>query len=326
VAPQFPFVQLEFTHSIGPPAGRYIVYPEDNDASGRSHAGSVAGALPAERRAAPGVSLDGPDESLLGTADVLVVQVRGAPPRSPRRFRPDLPRAPEGAVPRELSVTVVTVVLGTRMLNDVRAARKLLGSIKRSRTEQEQWASKALAILRRGVAAYRASAADPYVPDVSALDARAVRIGYGEAGVVVRGGWEDAFGVAPPRSPRVTRAVRLLPMEGMAAVLTGNGRVLESEELILRVVRDLDHGRNRAAAVGLKAAQELLLAELGGEVLGAQVQGRVETVLAARKRAAELAESALLGNLREADGATLRALAEDAGAAVDAWRYVSLGY
>jgi hypothetical protein len=117
-----------------------------------------------------------------------------------------------------------------------------------------------------------------------------------------------------------------MPMQGMAAVLTGTGRVLESEELILRVVRDLDHGRNRAAAVTLNAAQELLLAELGGEVLAAQVNGRIEKVITARELAAQLAERALRGELSEADVARLQELAEDAGAVVDAWRYVPLGY
>jgi hypothetical protein len=302
------------------------VYSEENRASGRSHAGPVAAAVPAESHGSPSVSLDGADESLLGTADVLVVEVRGAAPPSPRRFRPNLPRAADGARPRELSVTVVTVVLGTRMLDDLSAARKLLRSLKRSTEEQDRWTTAALAILRRGVAAYRASAADPYVPDVSPLDACAVRIGYGEAGAVVRGDWEDAFAVPPPPQPRIRRTVRLMPMQGMAAALTGTGRVLESEELILRVVRDLDHGRNRAAAMTLNAAQELLLAELAGEVLGAQVHGRIEKVIAARELAAQLAERALRGGLSGGDVAKLHELAEDAGAVVDAWRYVPLGY
>jgi hypothetical protein len=152
-----------------------------------------------------------------------------------------------------------------------------------------------------------------------------VRIGFGEAGVVVRGGWEDAFAVSPPAQPRINRTVRLMPMQGMAAVLTGTGRVLESEELILRVVRDLDHGRNRAAAVTLDAAQRLLLAELAGEVVGAQVHGRIEKVITARELAAQLADRALRGELCEPDVATLHELAEDAGAVVDAWRYVPLG-
>jgi hypothetical protein len=111
------------------------VYSEENRASGGSHAGPVAAAVPAESHGSPSVSLDGADESLLGTADVLVVEVRGAAPPSPRRFRPNLPRTTDGARPRELSVTLVTVVLGTRMLDDLSAARKLLRSLKRSTEE-----------------------------------------------------------------------------------------------------------------------------------------------------------------------------------------------
>jgi hypothetical protein len=223
-------------------------------------------------------------------------------------------------------VTVVTVVLGTRMLDDVSAARELLRTIKASRPEQEAWTSVALSVVNRGVAAYRVSAADPYVPDLSPLDARAVRIGYGEAGYVVRGGWDEAFGVPPPPPPRIRRTVRLMPMQGMSAVLRGSARMLEAEELILRVVRDLDQGRNRAAAVTLNVAQELLLAELAGDVLAAPVHARIEKLVAARDAFAELAQRAVHGRLTEDDVMRLRELAEDAGAVVDSWRYAPLGY
>jgi hypothetical protein len=296
--PLFPFVQLEFTHSIGPPAGRYTVHPRD-----------------------PQDQDDG-----LGSADVLVVQVRGAPGPSPRRFRPSLRAAPDGELPAELSVTVVTVVLATRLLVDVGAAKRLLASLKASREEQQRLVSGACAIVSRGVSAYRLAAADPYVQDLSPLDARATRVGYGDAASVMRGGWSEAFGVKPTRPPKITRTTRLMPLQAMTGMLADTGGVLEAEELILSAVRDLDHGRNRAAAMTLVGAQELLLAELAGHDLDARVVKLVGKVESTREDVRRLADRALLDQLTGRDQERLLELVEDAGALVDEWRYVPLGF
>jgi hypothetical protein len=297
----FTFVQLEFTHSIGPPPGRYTIHPHD-------HQGSY------DRNAS------------LGSADVLVVQVRGAPGPARRRFRPSLPAAPPGAAPAEISVTVVTVVLATSMLDNPESAKQLLASLKGSSEQQQQLVAGALAIVNRGVSAYRLAAADPYVPDLSPLDARAVRIGYGDASSVVRGGWSEAFGVKPAPVPKLARTTRLMPIQAMAGMLAGTIGVLEAEEPILCVVRDLDQGRNRAAAITLPGAQELLLAELAGHDLRPQVVELVAKVESGLQAARRLAGRALLDQLSSRDQERLRELAEDAGALVDAWRYVPLGF
>jgi hypothetical protein len=317
--PLFPFVQLEYTHSIGPPAGRYIVHPFDRNGSESFAAGG--GQVPA-----PDTPEDELDAKLLGTADVLVIQVRGAPAPAPRRFRPGLRTPPAGEQPAEISVTVVTVVLATRMIGDEATAASQLASIAGSPEEQQRILDAALTIARKGVTAYRLAAADPYVPELSPLDARAARIGYGEASAVVRGGWTDAIGVKLAKMPKINRTTRLMPVQAMAAMLNGSLSALEAEELVLGAVRDLDHGRNRGAAVTINAAQELLLAELAGEELPPKVVRLVAKLESGRDAVRELAKRAVLDQLSAGDPELLREYIEDTGAVIDAWRYVPLGF
>jgi hypothetical protein len=291
-AAPLPFVQLEFSHHLGPEAGRYVVRE---------------GAEPRDE-------------------DVLVVGVEAA--TRPRTRRLTRPRARPEAVPSappELSVTVVTVIRAARRFAGEEEAARWLSDVRASTGEQEVWARDALATLNRAVGAYRACAADPYAIDVSRADARVVRIGYGSAGELVRGRWDAAIAIPAPPAPRLDRAVRLMPTEGMAAVLGGRARTLESEELLLRVVLDLEHGRFRAAAAGLCAAHDLLAGELADEVLGGPVADRFDRVLASRDATGALAERGLAGPLDEEDVQRLRELAEQAGALVDAWRYVPVG-
>ena len=316
----FPFVQLEYTHSIGPPVGRYIVHPHDRNGSVDFAAGG-AGILPG-----PESPLDDIDARLMGTADVLVIQVRGASAPTPKRWRSGLPKPPPGEPPAEISVTLVTVILATRMLRDERAARSQLATIEASPDEQAKILETALTIVRKGVSAYRLAAADPYVPDVSPLDARAARIGYGEAGAVVRGGWTEAIGVRVPKPPKMNRTTQLMPVQAMAAMLSGAIASLESEEMLLAAIRDLDNGRYRGAAVTVNAAQELLLAELAGEELPAKVARLVAKVESSRDAVREIAGRAVLDQLTSRDPDLLREYADDAGALIDAWRYVPLGF
>jgi hypothetical protein len=176
------------------------------------------------------------------------------------------------------------------------------------------------------VAAYRACAADPYVVELTRADPRAVRVGYGAAPQVVLGDWTQALGVAPPPPARVTRTIQLMPTQGMASVLAGQTTVLESEELVLRALLDLQHDRIRGAAVGLQAGVELLLGEIAGEVLPGAVQQRVDALLPLRGKAGELAAAARRGPLEEADVQALRQIAEVTGELIDQRRYVPMGF
>lgn len=299
---RFPFVQFEFSHHIGPPEGRYVVRPPSPDG--------------AEAEAEPALGE-------LGKSDVLVVAVQGAA-AAPRRVGRRRARSQTPSdEPREVSLTLVTVIKGTRMLAGRDEAQRLLESVGGSPDEQDRWVEDALAIVNRAVSAYRACAADPYAVDVSRGDAGAVRIGYGEAGSLTRGTWEAALVVPPARAQRVDRALRLMPTQGMAAVLAGRSRTLEAEDLLLRVVLDLEHGRARGAAAGLRAALELLGGELAGESLNGKVRERFDGAMRSRAAVSELAERATVEHLSPEEVQRLAGLTEEIGGFIDAWRYQS---
>jgi len=339
---RFPFVQFEFTHSIGPPAGRYIVHPEvdespmeevldeldsafDQMAAAGAEAGTGERALTAPAPVAAQV-YDGGDE-LLGTSDVIVIRMIGAPPPRPARFgRGGAPDVADGEAPRELSLTLATVIFGTRLLTDDRIAKRFYDSVQTKADERDQWARAALETLNRAVVAYRACAADPYVADLSPLDARATRIGYGIGELVVAGRWEKAIAVPPPPTVRLNRDQKIMPTQAMGMVLTGNGPVLESEELLLRAVLDVEQRRLRAAAAGLHAAFELLLGEFAGKVMAGAVQAQFERLLESRGEITELAASAGRGPLSLRETERVADLVEATGAFIDRWRYEALGY
>lgn len=339
---RFPFVQFEYTHSLGPPAGRYIVHPEEEEPQSSavldeldtafdemSAAGAQGGAVVTAQPAAPPASISGnaEDDLLLGSADVLVIRVVGAPsPKGGRFGRGGAPEVADGEKPRETSLTLATIVFGTRLLPDDRIAARFFESVQTKEGERDQWSRAALEILNRAVVAYRACAADPYVADVSPLDARATRIGYGIAELVAAGKWEKAIAVPPPPTVRLSRDQKLMPTQAMGMVLTGNGTVLESEELIIRAVLDLEQRRPRAAACGLHAGFELLLGEFAGKVMAGALQSQFERLVEQRAEIAELAAAARRGGLATREVERLADLAEATGALVDRWRYEALGF
>ncbi|PTL59560.1 hypothetical protein [Paraconexibacter algicola] len=339
---RFPFVQFEYTHSLGPPAGRYIVHPEEEtpESSGvldeldqafdeMSAAGAPAGGATVAEAAAPPAApaTDFDDDYLLGSADVLVIRVVGAPPPKGGRFgRGGAPEVADGEKPRETSLTIATIVFGTRLLPDDKIARRFFESVQTKADERDQWSRAALETLNRAVVAYRACAADPYVADVSPLDARATRIGYGIAELVSAGKWEKAIAVPPPPTVRLSRDQKLMPTQAMGMVLTGNGKVLESEELVLRAVLDLEQHRPRAAASGLHAGFELLLGEFGGQVMAGALQSQLERLVEQRDEIKDLAAASRRGSLSTREVERLVDLAEATGALVDRWRYEALGF
>jgi hypothetical protein len=303
---RFPFVQFEFTHSLGPPAGRYVIRSESIE----------------EETAAGGLHpLLGPDPGLLATADVLVIDGEVAAPVWRRLRRPRPTAVTEGERPADVQLFVYTLIKGTRALDGYDDAEAFIANLSRSLAQAEEWAEDALELVNRTIAAYRVCAADAYAVEVSRRHARAVRVGYGTGEKVFRGGWERAVALPAPSEPRIRRELRLMPQQGMADVLSATGQMLEGEELVLRAGLDLAHGRGRAAAVGLLAGVQLLLAELAG--VAGEFPG--DELCELRARLDELEE--LTGRVRqeqllgEADIARLVSLAELAGAAVDGWRY-----
>ena len=317
MTPVFPFVQFEFTHSVGPPAGRYTLVGED----GPRRVAAPALEDPAD------VDGNGAPNTSIGSADVVVFQVLGAPPPAAKRFRRAAPVvAAEGPEPTELSLSVVTVIFATQLLSSEGAASRRHSNLRADPDAQLAEAQAALTLVRRCVEAYRAAAADPYVPDIALADARVIRAGYGPGAMVVRGQWSEAIVVVPPRGPKITRTGRLMPQQAAAAILAGSADRLESEDMVLAVLRDLDHGRHRAAAVTLSGALDLLLGELEATELPGVVASLFDQLEATQAATDEIAERAIAGQLTAADPAALRRHAETIGAFVDAWRYAPLGY
>lgn len=341
----FPFVQFEFAHSLGLAAGRYLMQPPDpaaggvpapaaavpaSVAAGSAGAGAGAGAGadgpggPSPEAAARPIERGAGDQRLLGSADVLVVRVRGGKAASGGFLRRGQKEQDAGEEPAEVPLTIATLVRGRQMLSDRMAADQLVRGMEPA--ERERWVREGIADLNRAVGVYRVCAADPYVFDVSRADPRAVRIGYGFSEEVFAGSWTRSVLVDAPPAPKLSRHLQLAPSEGTAAVLAGQGTTMESEELVLRVLLDLDQGRLRAAAVGLKGALDLLLHELAGQVISGRVRLLVDAITELQEPVATLALRACRKPLGEAEAKEMAEYAEQMGATIDRWRYEPRGY
>jgi hypothetical protein len=236
-------------------------------------------------------------------SEVLVVSGLGAPP--PRRWR----RA--RAVPIEpepdsepLPLTRVTVVTP----EDLGAAADAAAWLERVATDSdaaEAFVAQALGLLNRALHAHATGAQDPYVNELAASGAAALRIGYGEGEQVADGTWSDARELHA-REPRRRRIDALQPTERVAAVLGGREQVAPSESLLLRARLDLDQGREREAALQVRAGLEALLAEAAA----GESPGRREDEDALRERVPDVAAAAAAASRGELD-AGARATVED---------------
>jgi hypothetical protein len=287
-----PFVELEFTHGLGPPPGRYVVRAPGSMPPAPAPAG-VAPTLP------------------IGSTDVLLVRVDQAPvARRPlvRRARPK--QIEPGGPPAEVPVYLAALLFATRAFDDPAAAAASMERWRADPASAEPLVQEALAVLNRAVRAYRAAAADPYVVEVTRDDARAVRIGHGGADLV-RGDWEDAVVLPAAQASRLGRAARLRPTEIVADVLAGRGSVLGGEDVLLRAVLDIEQGRPDVAAAQLELAVRLLVDDPAGP--GSRLQGFGERAARVRERLGD-------APTRPAALAELSALAAEVGEAIDAWR------
>jgi hypothetical protein len=302
----FEFVQFEFTHAIGPPAGRYLVPPD----------GVVEEPADEPRPRTISETLTGVTKDV-GVADVLVVGVISAPASRPRLRRKARDVA-SGASPKEVPLSLVTFVKATAPFDDEREIAQRFELVRASEESQERWVAQGLRVLNVAIRAYRAGAHDPYVLEVARRDARRVRIGYGSTDEMREGEWHAAFELPPPISGRSTRLERLRPSEAIANVFAGRGRVLEAEDVILRALIDLDHSRTRAAAYQVQAAMSLFAAELGADVPTGKGRPVFDELVVA---AEELARAATGGPLDDAQVEELEKLIDAMDDLVDAWRY-----
>jgi hypothetical protein len=247
----FGFVQFEFTHAIGPHAGRYVVA---NPASVDEHGAAPRSGDVRRAQALAGVTMTA------GTADVLAITIVEAPAARPKLRRRATP-ADAQIGGDEVPLLLATFIRGTEPM-DRAQADALVQRVAQSDELQEGLVADGLAALNLAIVGYRAGARDPYVTEVARRDARRVRVGYGTREQVAGGRWEQAITLPPELARKPSREERLAPSEVTASVLSGRGDVLEAETVLLRAYADLDHGRDRAAALQVRAAIQLLGIEL----------------------------------------------------------------
>jgi hypothetical protein len=157
-----------------------------------------------------------------------------------------------------------------------------------------------LAVLNRALHTFRLVTADPYLNTVARHQALVARLGYGAGEEVADGLWTDARELVPGRQ-RQRRAKVLQPQARLAAVLGGRERGLACEELTLRARLDLDHGRDREAALQVLVALDAALAELPADPAASQLEERLGELRGQRDAIARAAQAALAGPLGDDD-------------------------
>ena len=328
----FLFIQFEFTHAVGPHAARYVVDPRvlpDAPAVSSSigvgvGVGAGVGAVQADGGGPWNPALDARNQQLagvsrgIGSSDVLVVGVVAAPASQTHLLR-KARQAERHAPPAEVPLSLVTFVKGTQPLSNRREAARRLDAIRVSEDEQQRWVREGLGVLNLAIRAYRTGAPDPYAMEVTRRDARRVRIGYGTTEEVQDGLWQDALELPPPLRSRPKRIERLRPAETVAVVLSGDGEVLEAEDLLLRALVDLDQGRTRAAAYQAAAAMRLLPLELGSRPGTDRID--LASLAEPAQRTEELVGLAAAGPLEAADLHELESIIEAVEDLLDVWRY-----
>ncbi len=134
----------------------------------------------------------------------------------------------------------------------------------------------ALAVLNRVLYLHRIASADPYVREVGATQARAIRAGWGSGEQLAAGRYEHAQELPAGRQAgkrrgllrggrRRERASALASQERFAALLGARVPTLLTEELALRARLDLDQGRLALAALELSSALASAVEELRRE-------------------------------------------------------------
>lgn len=300
-------VQFEFTHAIGPHAGRYVVaHPSSVDEHGAARRADELG----RREALTGVTM------AAATADVLAITVLAAPPRR-QKLRRRAREEEADAGPAEVPLLLATFIRGTEPL-DLHAADARLLEIAADEDRQDAWVAEGLEVLNRAIRGYRAGARDPYVTEVSRRDARTTRIGYGTTEDLPSGRFRRAAVLPPPLGVKPSREERLVPAETTADVLAGRTAVMEAEDLLLRTYVDLDHGRTRAAALQLGAALALFELELAERPDTADLDLDVAGL---RERADELVAAIGGGPLTDDGIAELEELIGRVERAIELWRY-----
>ena len=161
-----------------------------------------------------------------------------------------------------------------------------------------------LAVINRALHAFRVVTADPYVHEIAREQALVARIGYGAGDEVAHGRWSGAREL-PGTPGRRRRSVILQPQARLAAALGGRQQVLACEELALRARSDVDHDRDREAALQLLVALDAALAELPLDPHAGALADRLDELRARREAVADAAHNALAGTPDDASRAAV---------------------
>ena len=221
---------------------------------------------------------------------IIVLRSLGAPERRRLRRRRPRPGDEEAAAP--VSTTRVTLASAPPLPSSTQAAQ-WLSRMRSSRDACAAEVTDAVRDLNEVLRAHRIAAADPYVRDVHAAQAIAVRLGYATGEQVAKGRSDASYEVLDDR-PRGSRRRRPAAEERIADILRLRDDVGVAEELVLRARADLDADRPREAALQCRIALEALLADRAGlpaEGLRALEQHRAQV--------SEAANSALSGRPSE---------------------------
>jgi hypothetical protein len=221
---------------------------------------------------------------------IVVISAIEAPRRSRLATRRPRPAEPG---PAPVEVTRATVIAAGALEDEARAEAWLRGAT------ADATVADALAVLNRALHARRIAAADPYAGEVAPRHALVTRVGYGTGEEVAEGVWTAAREL-PPQAPKAARESALRPQERFAALLAARDVTLACELLALRARLDLDHGRDREAALQLEAALLAALSELEGwrELHG--MPARLEELDALMDDVRAAADAARAGALDEA--------------------------
>lgn len=246
-----------------------------------------------------------------GTQRVLVVETLGAPPPPGRRRRK--PRDADPDDRPSLPLARATAIRAFEPFEIEAEAAHWLDETVAADEALDATVAEGIALLNRALHAQAAASADPYVPELTAERAAAVRIGYGSGEQVAAGRFTLARDVdvwASGASRRRQRAEELHPQERMAAILGRREQVDACETLLLRARADLDAGRTREAALQLRVGLEALLVELRGSLVDPGHEQDMAELEARRHEVGEAANAALQGELGAESGRSVRELTE----------------
>jgi hypothetical protein len=232
---------------------------------------------------------------------VLVTTTLGAPQR---RLLGNRPR-PAGTEPAPVPTARATLVAANSFDSEADAAAWL-------KAAGEDDIDEAIVVLNRVLHLQRTAAADAFVREVARAQALVARVGFGEGEEVAHGRWTEATTFPVPREGRVgmgsRRAAALRPQERLAALLSGRDVPLAAEELALRARRDLQSDRRREAALQLRIALEVALAEL--EPWRDELGERLAELRDARGAVGNAANAALQGGIDDETAAEVERVLE----------------